>query len=232
MDNTPILLKVKDLDGNEKFKGLHPNLIPCPACVIIIGAIKSSKSNLIINFLCNPAFYKDKFSIVRVLSTTLHMDNKMKILDKHFNCDDHYEDKFIDEIIESQGKYTKEDRPTYCLVMDDILTSDFIKRSNKLAFFTTKMRHYIDMMVISSQSINHIPALIRAQSTSVLVGRQQNHKEKIKIMEQYGGLLGENGDKKFLELYDLVHSEPYQFMLIRVNENPVEVWKNFEVQIY
>ena len=92
----PKLLKVKDLEGDEKFKDLHPNLPRPPSCCIVVGAIKSAKSNLVLNFLANPDFYKDKFEIVRVLSSTLHMDDKGKMLNKYFDCDDHYEDAFID----------------------------------------------------------------------------------------------------------------------------------------
>jgi len=231
----PEILKVKDLDGGERFTDLHPHLPAPPSCFIIVGAIKSSKSNLIINCLCNPSFYLHKFSVVRVLSTTLHMDNKMKMLDKYFDCDDHYEDSFIDEIIEGQGKFDKDDpnKPTYCLVMDDIISPEFNKRSNKLAYFMTKMRHYIDMCIISVQSINHIPPLIRAQTRDLCIGKQQNHKEVIKLQEQFGGLLGENGDKKFIELYNQVHKgKPYQFMYMKLSENPVQVFHNFSERIY
>ena len=73
----PVILKVQDLEGDEKFKDIHPNLPQPPSLCLILGAIKSSKSNLVINFLCNPDMMKDQFEIVRVLSTTLHMDNKM-----------------------------------------------------------------------------------------------------------------------------------------------------------
>jgi len=228
----PTLLRVRDLDGDEKFKDLHPNLPQCPSCAIIVGAIKSSKSNLIVNFLMNPDFYKDKFDIVRVLSTTLHMDDKGKLLNQHFDCSDHYEDKYIDNIIKSQGEYTKADRPTYCLVLDDCLTSDFCKRNNKLAFFITKMRHYIDMCIVSTQSINHIPPLIRAQARDIIIGRQNNHKEIVKLMEQYSGLLGENGDKKFMELYNYCHKEPFHFMYLKACENPCEVFLDFTEKIF
>lgn len=231
----PTILKVRDLDGNERFPDIHPNLPQCPSCFIIVGAIKSSKSNLIINCLCNKDFYKDKFNIIRVLSTTLHMDNKMKILNKHFDCDDHYEDEFIQEIIHSQGMYDKEDpnKPTYCLVLDDIISPEFNKRNNALSLFMTKMRHYIDMCIISVQSINHIPPLIRAQTRDIAIGKQQNFKEVIKLQEQYGGLFGENGDKKFLELYNLVHKDkPYQFFYIKLSENPVTAFRNFSERIF
>ena len=230
--SAPKLLKVRDLDGDEKFKDLHPFLPSIPSCCILVGAIKSSKSNLIINFLMSDQFYLNRFEIIRVLSTTLHMDNKGKLMNKHFDCDDHYDDKFIDEIIESQGKFSKEERPTYCLVLDDCLTNDFCKRNNKLAFFITKMRHYIDMCILSVQSINHIPPLIRAQARDVIIGRQNNFKEVVKLQEQFSGLLGENGEKKFLELYNFCHKKPFQFMYIKGSENPAEVYFNFEKKIH
>jgi len=230
----PTILKVKDFDGDERFQDIHPNLPQMPSLTLLIGSIKSGKSNLVINMLCNPQFYLDKFDIVRVLSSTLHMDNKMKILNKHFDCDDHYEDKFIDEIVASQGEFEKDDplRPKYCLVLDDILTTDFMKRSNKLSFFATRMRHYLDMMIISSQSLNHIPPLIRAQVRDLVVAKQQNHKEVLKLQEQFGGLLGENGDKKFIELYNDVHKEPYQMMYMKLSENPIHVYRNFTERIF
>jgi len=231
-NKTPKLMKVKDLDGDEKFKGVHPNLPSLPSCCILVGAIKSSKSNLIINFLMSDQFYKDKFDIVRVMSTTLHMDDKGKLMNKFFDADDHYEDKFIDDIIESQGKFSKADRPTYCLILDDCLNADFCKRNNKLAYFMTKMRHYIDMSIISVQSINHIPPLIRAQARDIIIARQNNHKEKIKLMEQFSGLLGEDGDKTFMRLYEYCHKKPYQFMYIKGSENPAEVYFNFEEKIH
>lgn len=231
----PEILKVRDLDGNERFPDIHPNLPQPPSCFIIVGAIKSSKSNLVINCCCNKNFYLNKFDTIKVLSSTLHMDNKMKILNKHFDCEDHYEDRFIEEIIESQGKYDKEDplKPKYCLVMDDIISPEFNKRTNALSYFLPKMRHYIDMCIISVQSINHVPPLIRAQTRDICIGKQQNFKEVIKLQEQFGGLFGENGDKKFIELYNLVHKDkPYQFFYIKLSENPIQAFRNFTERIF
>ena len=90
---TPKIYKVKDLDGDERFKDIHPNLPQCPSCCILVGAIKSSKSNLIVNMLMSPEMFKDKFDIVRVMSTTLHMDDKGKLLNKYFDADDHFSNK-------------------------------------------------------------------------------------------------------------------------------------------
>ena len=232
----PEILVVKDVSGDERFD-IHPNLPEMPSLCLILGSIKSGKSNLIVNFFCNDEFYKDKFDIVRLMSTTLHMDNKMKIMNDHFDCDDHYQDSYIDDIMKSQGGYEKDDpeRPKYCLVLDDILSPEFCKKNNKLAYFTAKMRHFIDMMIISSQSLNNIPPIIRGQVRDLIITRQQNGKELEKISEQFGGLLGSetvDGTKKFSELYRQVHSKPYQIMYIKASENPVWVFENFNKRIY
>jgi len=228
----PTIYRVKDLAGDERFPDLHPNLPSMPSCCIIVGAIKSAKSNLIVNMLMNPQMYKDRFDKVRVLSTTLHMDDKGKLLDKYFDADDHYEDQFIEDIMTNQGQYSKADRPTYCLVLDDIISNEFCKRNNKLAYFITKMRHYIDMCILSVQSINHIPPLIRAQARDIIIGRQNNFKEVVKLQEQFSGLLGENGEAKFMELYNRCHKEPFHFMYIKGSENPAQVYFDFSEQIY
>jgi len=197
--------------------------------------ISVSNSNTVINMLMREDMYKNRFDVVRVLSATLHLDKKMMLLDKYFHCDDHYEDKYIDSIVKSQGQYQKDDpnRPKYCLVMDDILSPEFNKRNSALSLFMTKMRHYIDMCIISVQSINHIPPLIRAQTRDLIIAKQQNHKEVIKLMEQYGGLLGENGDKKFIQLYNQVHKDQmYQLMYLKLSENPIHIFKNFNERIF
>ena len=87
-------------------------------------------------------------------------------------------------------------------------------------------------MIISTQSLNHVPPLIRAQVRDLIIAKQQNHKEVVKLQEQFGGLLGENGDKKFMELYNQVHSEPYQMMYMKLSENPVHVYHNFTERIF
>ena len=56
----PQILKVRDLEGDERFQDIHPNLMSCPSLTVIVGAIKSSKSNLIINLFCNNDFFWDK----------------------------------------------------------------------------------------------------------------------------------------------------------------------------
>ena len=226
----PKVLKVKDEIPSAKFDDIHPNLPSMPSLCLIIGSVRSGKSNLLVNYFCNPDFYKDKFDIVKFVSTTLHTDNKGKILSKHFDCMDHYEDGIIEEIKMEQSKYEeKHERPTYALVLDDVLTKDFSK-NNAVSFFSTRFRHYIDFYVIATQTFRAVSGMIRNNSTDVIVARQQNQKELEKIAEEYGSLVG--GDDNFMKLYNEVHREKYQMMYLKLSENPVQVYHNFTKRIY
>ena len=226
----PQILKVKDVVETEKFDDIHENLPQMPSLCIIIGSVRSGKSNLLVNFFCNPEFYKDKFDIVKIVSTTLNSDTKGKILNKHFDCMDHYEDGIIEEIKQEQSKYEeKKDRPTYALVLDDVLTKDFSK-NNAVSFFSTRFRHYIDFYVIAVQTFRAISGMIRNNATDVIIARQQNQKELEKIAEEYGDLVG--GIDNFMDLYKQVHSDKYQLMYLKLSENPVQVFHNFDKRIY
>ena len=112
------MLKVKDELPSAKFADINPYLPQMPSLVLIIGSVRSGKSNLLVNYFCNEEFYKDKFDTVKFVSSTLHTDGKGKILSKHFDCVDHYDDMIIENIKKSQSGYeNKEDRPTFALVM-------------------------------------------------------------------------------------------------------------------
>tara|TARA_R110000851_G_scaffold10417_6_gene37626 strand:- start:193 stop:894 length:702 start_codon:yes stop_codon:yes gene_type:complete len=226
----PQILKVKDVEETAKFDGIHENLPQMPSLCLIIGSVRSGKSNLLVNFFCNDQFYKDRFDIVKIVSTTLGSDSKGKILSKHFDCMDHYEDGVIEEIKKAQSQYEeKKDRPTFALVLDDVLTKDFSK-NNAVSFFSTRFRHYIDMYVIATQTFRAVSGMIRNNATDVIIARQQNQKELEKIAEEYGSLVG--GDDNFIKLYNQVHTEKYQMMYLKLSENPVTVFKNFNEQIY
>jgi len=226
----PLIRKVKDVQETDKFDGIHDNLPQMPSLCLIIGSVRSGKSNLLVNFFCNPDFYKDRFDVVKIVSTTLGSDTKGKILAKHFDCEDHYEDKLIEEIKQSQSQYEeKKDRPTFALVLDDVLTKDFSK-NNAVSFFSTRFRHYIDFYVIATQTFRAVSGMIRNNATDVIIARQQNQKELEKIAEEYGSLVG--GDDNFIRLYNQVHNEKYQMMYLKLSENPVHVYKNFSERIY
>tara|TARA_R110000824_G_scaffold692_2_gene4311 strand:+ start:611 stop:1321 length:711 start_codon:yes stop_codon:yes gene_type:complete len=223
--STPKVLKVKDELPNEKFDNIHDNLPQMPSLTLIIGSVRSGKSNLLVNFFCNEDFYKDKFDTVKIVSTTLHTDNKGKILNKHFDCVDHYDDQIIEDIKKGQSQFEDNDRPTYALVMDDVLTKDFSK-NNAVSFFSTRFRHYIDCYIIAVQSFRAVSGMIRNNATNIIICRLQNAKELEKVAEEYAPMVG--GDANFHKLYNMIHEKPYQYMYLDLQSNPARIIQNFD----
>ena len=225
----PQILKVKDIDPDKRFEHIHPNLPQLPCLALLIGSVRSGKSNLLCNFFMNDAMYKGLFDTVTFISTTLHTDNKGVLLSKYFDCYDHYDDQIIHGIMKEQSQYDRADRPSYALVVDDCLTQDFSK-SNAVSFFSTRFRHYIDFYCISTQSFRAVSGMIRNNAQSVLIARQQNQKELEKIAEEYGSLVG--GIDNFMKLYKEIHREKYQFMYLDLTTNPARVLRNFSEVIW
>lgn len=225
----PTIKKVKDVDPDTRFEDIHENLPGMPALVLLIGSVRTGKSNLLVNLFCNEGFYKDKFDTVKFISTTLHTDNKGQLLSKYFDCEDHYEDWMISAIKDEQSMYPRDERPSYALVLDDVLTQDFSK-SNAVSFFATRFRHYIDMYIISTQSFRSVSGLIRNNANCILILRQQNSREIEKICEEYSSMVG--GKDNFMKLYKEIHKENYQIMYLDLQKNPARVLRNFEEVLY
>ena len=231
----PKVYKVTDPEPSQRFDDIHPNLPSMPSLLLIIGSVRSAKSNLICNLLMNPEMYKDAFDIVKVISTTLHQDHKGKLLNRYFDATDHYDDSIIEGIKKSQGAYDG-DRPTYCLVLDDVLTQDFSK-SNAVSFFSTRFRHYIDMYIIATQSFRAVSGLIRNNATDIIITKQQNQKELLKIMEEYGSLFptsdgAGDGEKNLMAMYRVAHKERFSFLYLKLCLNPPECFVRFENKLY
>ena len=224
----PKVYKVRDPKPDDKFEGVHPHLPQPPALVLIIGSIKQGKSNLVVNLLCNPDMYKDKFDIVKIISTTLNADPKGKILNKYFDCEDHYEDSMISELIESQKKYEDFERPSVAVVLDDILTKDFGK-NNAVSFLATRFRHYgIGLLLFTTQSFRAVSGLIRNNATDIIIMKQQNQKELEKVLEEYGDMF----PNLFMELYKkAIEDQPYSFLYLDLQTNPATAYIRFETKI-
>lgn len=224
----PKVYKVKDPEPNENFKDLHPNLPSIPSLLLIVGSVKQGKSNLLCNLTLSPEMYQNRFDEVHIISNTLNADPKGKILKKYFDCEDHYDDSMVDSIIHKQQQYDENCRPTIALFLDDILTKDF-KKTNKVSFLATKFRHFgIGMLCFTTQSFRAISGLIRGNATDVVIMKQQSKKELEKIIEEYGQFYG---DEIFTKHYDDVMKEKYNFLYLKLSENPAQLFKNFEERL-
>lgn len=224
----PKVFKVRDPPNDHRYADIHPHLPQPPALLLIVGSVKQGKSNLLVNLLCQDEMYKDKFDIVKIISNTLNADPKGKLLNKYFECEDHYNDDMITDIIESQKKYDDDERPTIALVLDDILTKDF-KKTNAVSFLATNFRHHsIALLAFLTQSFRAVSGLIRNNATNVIIMKQQNMKELEKINEEFGDMF----PNIFMDLYKkAIEDAPYSFLHLNLQENPAEAYIRFETKI-
>jgi hypothetical protein len=149
-------------------------------------------------------------------------------MNKYFECEDHYTDEMVTDIIESQKKYEDFERPSIALILDDILTKDF-KKTNAVSFLATRFRHYgIGLLAFTTQSFRAVSGLIRNNATDVIIMKQQNTKELEKINEEYGDMF----PGIFMELYKkAIEDQPFSFLYLDMQTNPATAFIRFETKL-
>ena len=229
MDTPPKILKVKDREGVH-YKPLHPHLPQPCACVLHCSPIKTGKSTIISNLLLSDQFYgQDYFDRVKIISNTINADDTSRFLKDAFDCEDHYEDKFIDDLITSQNKFEKEEMPSVALICDDLLGS--VRREAKLNHLSSRFRHAnIQLLYYSSQNFRKVSNIIRQNATNVIIGSPfPNHKELEKIAEEYADQYG--GADNFFKIYKIATPNRYDFLHLDLQQNPPHAYRNFETLI-
>tara|TARA_R110000822_G_scaffold120899_2_gene254557 strand:+ start:3909 stop:4637 length:729 start_codon:yes stop_codon:yes gene_type:complete len=214
---------------NENTKPVHPALPQPPSCVLLIMPTKCGKSTVISNMLLNKegGFYgQDYFDIVKIISNTINNDQTSRFLKKAFDCEDHYDDSMIYDLVKSQNEYG-EDKPSVCLVLDDCLGD----KTTAVNVISSRARHSgIQLLMISTQAFRKVSPTIRANANHIYIGKLQNSSELDKLCEEYGSMLG--GDKNMRMLYEKCVKIKYDFMNINLSENPAEVRISFGDIIY
>tara|TARA_R110001592_G_scaffold15696_6_gene67976 strand:- start:529 stop:1272 length:744 start_codon:yes stop_codon:yes gene_type:complete len=221
------ILKVVD-PPNIKHRALNPNLPQPPSLVLMIMPTKTGKSTIASNLLLNKNFYgADFFDEYIVISPTINNDLTSRFLKQSFNTFDYYDDSIIHDIVKTQGKVEKKDQKSICLFVDDCLG----EKTTALNNLSSRYRHSsIDLFILSSQLLKKVSPTIRANANWVLCGRLQNQAELDKLSEEYNGMFG--GDTNFREYYAKATKKQYDFMTLKLTENPAEIWKNFTEKLY
>tara|TARA_R100001163_G_scaffold62278_1_gene52920 strand:+ start:1374 stop:2138 length:765 start_codon:yes stop_codon:yes gene_type:complete len=227
MEAKPLkIYKVKDLEDKDKYPPINPILPQPPFLLIGYGSVRSGKTNSLINMMRRKDMYgTDYWDQVLVISNTAKNDPKMyKFMGEAFQLEDHYENRMIDDLVNSQKKYDREDMPTQLLILDDIISRDFKKSSsNAINSLATRFRHYELSIMIFVQSARAVSNMIRSNATDILIYRQQSNLEWDKLKEEYSDL----APKNFEKYYAISQMERYNFLYIDAQQNPAHFYSGF-----
>ena len=198
---------------------------------LIIGSVRSGKTNYVNSLLYNPNFYYDLFENRVWISPSVYNDDSCSYIREDCKCYDTYNDSIIDSLVDYQSSFpTKSKRPTLFVSLDDVIGA--IPNNSSAYALTTKYRHLskASMICIMTQKFRKIPNVVRANVNNVAIfWNIVNEKELDAIAEEYNSLTG--GYKNFIKLYkENIQKVPYAFMYIDVNKSLV--WFKHEYVLY
>lgn len=228
----PVVLPIREDDGDRELnESIHPNLPRAPSVVCIYASFRSGKSVLVNNFFLNPNFLRGKLDKVYYYSPTARNDASCKFLQDEEGVEiiDDYTDDHLNALLDFQMETPKEDRDKIAVVFDDAIQY-LHSRKSAGNFLATRFRHYnIKYLFYVSQSFRALDTKVRGNSKGVIVMKIANLKELEKLDEEYGAMLG----GRFIDLYNYaLGDQPYSFLYINIDANPVEAYLRFERQIY
>ena len=230
--NLPIVKKVKDLEDKSKYPARHPHLPVPPFNMICCGSVRSGKTNFLVNALRSKDFWGGEdggepyFKKSLIISNSIHNDPKGKYLMDKYPVEDHYEDRMIDEFVKTQKLQKREDMDTAIICLDDIISKDF-KRTSSIAYLCSRYRHIETSIIICTQSYRSVSNIIRCNNDYMIIFKQNNFKQLESIAEEMGEFAG--SEEQFMRYYnEAIGDQPYSFLVINAQKNPVEFMIRFE----
>jgi len=238
MNNVPIVYPIRE-DEVEPFRE-NPTpqqeqflkLFPPPSLITIYASFRSGKSVLCNNIILNPTMLRGLLDKWVVFSPTALNDASCKYLldDDGVDVITDYTDDYLQALLDYQMETPKSERDNIGIIFDDAIQY-LQKRSSVGNFLATRFRHYsVRYLIYVSQSFRALDTKIRANSKQVIIMKISNEKELKKLAEELGGYCG--GEKNFYKLYNFCLKDPFSFMTINIDSNPVKTYLRFEKLIY
>lgn len=195
----------------------------------VLGGRGSGKGVLLMNIL----YRKEMFNILEnaknfhYFSPTGLTDRTAAPVREYHKNSIHlkYDDNMIKDITLYQNAYPEEDRPKCIICIDDNVGT----RCKALDYLVTRARHANTSIIYVSQALKQINKCVRSNCTDVILFKTYNAKEYENIYEEYGSLFGSR--KYFNKMYRYCTGKKYDFMFLKISENPPKAYKNFSEDI-
>lgn len=234
MNKKNIDLNILPLITNEKGTKLkfpiHHNLpnLSKGFVIALIGSRNCGKTTLYTNLLLNPNLLnRENYDNAFIISPTIYNDRSAMHLRNAFKASlyDKYDDEIVGSIVEYQQAFTDEDKPRSILIIDDSVGY----KTNKLNYLATRSRHNNLNLIFSVQQTKSIKKVVRNNLTDVIIFKTKNKKELQDIYDEWGGMYGCYDE--FLKMYKYATKEPYNFLYLKLESNPIKAFKNFTEDI-
>jgi len=228
------IIPVKPDKDENKYKKVHPYLFQSPYVAAIVSPRMTGKSCLISWLLLHDeAFGQDMYKGgVFIFSPTIEQCSTSRFLRQRYECDTVYTDAKLQGIIDRQTQYSKSEMPHICCVFDDVVNDASMKKNSLLTAFITKSRHYNCDIIVSVQHWKSIPKISRSNITDMCIGYPIPNKKMLQEMSEEIGDNFENGQEDFYKYYsEATENKRYNFMNIKLRENPIQVFSTFEKRV-
>jgi hypothetical protein len=193
----------------------------------IIAPSYSGKSNLIVNLLKNPVFKYNKIygKNIFIFSKTASFDDIYEQLKlPKDNIVDNFDEDYINDILDEQVEYIKNDNaPNILFIIDDLISD--LDNSNQLIkklFFNG--RHYKMSIIITSQSYHKMPKDVRLNLSHLILFKIPD--DDIKSVYKELPL----NKKLFEHYYDECTNKKYNFIYLDLKNK--RYFHNFEYELF
>jgi hypothetical protein len=210
----------------------HSSTIPKhPYRLMISGSSGSGKTNLLLNLILSPQFYRDFFKNIIVISPNVHNDLSYKHLEKYVEStlkrkkkservryfvyatfDSNEMMEIMDDLAAAKQSLGDKLPPTL-FVLDDVIDDKHFLNSKFFSMMWTRSRHFNCSAIVCSQSYMRVPRTARLNMTNVVLFKPANASE---IKRVYDELVIDMSYDVFEKLCELVYSEKYKFMVFNM----------------
>lgn len=224
LDILPVKIP-EQIQSKPLSKPIHPILPQMDKNVILVYAPKASGKGVWLNSLIFKFWGMDNIDSLFYISPTIKTDKTAYwFREKYPNTlYTEYSDELINDIIRFQKNTPSKERGRAVIIADDCV--DFSQNRNALTYLCTRARHVGCLPIILSQSIRSVNKIIRNQASEVVAFKLNSDEEINSLYETYGAIFTDK--KTFRQICRYVWDKKYNFMYMRLDENPVEIYKNF-----
>ncbi len=215
----------KPKDENLNLKELHPMLMKYFTNTLFIAPTGVGKTNLIINLLDRPRFYKNKFDKIILFSNTYHNDKIWKAC-KSIDEDNvyvDYSDEKLQEIVDEQRQAIEDEEPINTLIIFDDIIQQINKHSALINKLVMRNRHYYLTIWITTQKYSLVSPTIRNNISYDILFGIKNKKEKEFIINELSDNISE---EDFTKMWDYaLDGKNYNFMVIGVKDRDNKMYR-------